>query len=202
MNCPNKASTLYRKIKNMKKIAILTTLLASLLFFSACADREAPSPLDTRASEMGDLNPDNLPGDSSGFDSMGLSDRGIGGLGDFDPEKINPEDIVSTIYFGFDQYAVPQSERANVKKAVQFFASNPGYKIVLVGHTDWYGTEEYNLLLSDKRCMAVLDYMVSSGESAQNINTIGRGEAGASPDVGKDSPEARHDRRVDIVKIK
>lgn len=186
----------------MKKIAILTTLLASLMLMSACADRDLPSPLDTRANEMGDLNPDNLPGDSSGFDSMGLSDRGMDGSGIANYENIPPEDIVGTIYFGFDQYAVPSSERAKVKNAVQFFANNPGYKIVLVGHTDWYGTEEYNLLLSDKRCMAVLDYMVSSGENSQNVNTVGRGEAGCSLDVAKDSPEAKHDRRVDIVKVK
>ena len=44
--------------------------------------------------------------------------------------------------------------------------------------------------------------MTSLGASAANIEVIGRGEAGAAPDVAKDSPEARNDRRVDIVKYR
>ena len=120
----------------------------------------------------------------------------------FDPENINPEDIVVTIYFGFDQYAVASSERPNVKKAADFFASNPDFKIVLVGHTDWYGTEEYNMLLSDKRAKAVADYMSALGIGAERVEIIPRGEAGAAMDVAKTSPEAKHDRRVDIVRFR
>lgn len=188
----------------MKKILTLCAAALSLLFLSACDTMDGPSPLDTRASGSGagSLNPDGLPGDSMFGD--GLQERGIsGGMGSgFDAEHINPEDIVYTIYFGFDQYAVAAGERGKVKSALEFFDGNPEYSIVLVGHTDWYGTEEYNLLLSDRRAKAVSDYMTSLGASAANIEVIGRGEAGAAPDVAKDSPEARNDRRVDIVKYK
>jgi outer membrane protein OmpA-like peptidoglycan-associated protein len=72
----------------------------------------------------------------------------------------------------------------------------------LVGHTDWYGTEEYNVLLSDKRCKAVQEYMAGSGLDAGSIETVARGEQGSVVDVAKDSAEAKYDRRVDIVKIK
>lgn len=89
-----------------------------------------------------------------------------------------------------------------VKRAVDFYASNPDFKVVLVGHTDWYGTEEYNMLLSDKRCKAVQDYAASLGLDVSRIEIIARGEAGAAIDVAKDSPEAKHDRRVDVVKFK
>lgn len=187
----------------MKKLLTIAALALSFLYLTGCDSMDAPSPLDTRASgTSGELNPDGLPGDAAMGGDSGLQDRGINALNGFDPEHINPEDIVYTIYFGFDQYAVAPAEREKVKGAVDFFESNPDVKVVLVGHTDWYGTEEYNILLSDKRCKAVSDYMTGLNTNPSRIEIIARGEAGAAQDVAKDSPEAKHDRRVDIVKIK
>ena len=187
----------------MKKIIALTALAFSMFMLAACDSMDGPSPLDTRASGTGnELNPGGLPSDAAMMADSGLQERSINSMDAFDPENINPEDIVVTIYFGFDQYAVASSERPNVKRAADFFASNPDFKIVLVGHTDWYGTEEYNMLLSDKRCRAVSDYMGNIGTDPSRIEIIARGEAGATMDVAKNSPEAKKDRRVDIVKVK
>ena len=187
----------------MKKIIALTALAFSMFMLAACDSMDGPSPLDTRASGTGnELNPGGLPSDAAMMADSGLQERGINSMDAFDPENINPEDIVVTIYFGFDQYAVASAERPNVKRAADFFASNPDFKVVLVGHTDWYGTEEYNMLLSDKRAKAVADYMSALGIGAERVEIIPRGEAGAAMDVAKTSPEAKHDRRVDIVKFK
>ena len=60
----------------------------------------------------------------------------------------------------------------------------------------------YNMLLSDKRAKAVADYMSALGIGAERVEIIPRGEAGAAMDVAKTSPEAKHDRRVDIVKFR
>lgn len=185
----------------MKKIINLTLVALSAFALAACDSMDAPSPLDTRAgNSMGDMNGD-MPGDSQGFGSDGLQNRDIDALGQFNPENIRPDDIVCTVYFGFDRYAVESGERAKIKQAVDFFAANPDFKIILVGHTDWWGTEEYNMLLSDKRCKSVSDYMVGVGGDASNIESIARGEIGAVVDAPKNSPEAKHDRRVDVVKF-
>lgn len=187
----------------MKKIIALTALAFSMFFLAACDSMDGPSPLDTRAGNANnELNPGGLPSDAAMYADSGLQERGINGLNAFDPENIKPEDIVVTVYFGFDQYAVAPSERENVKTAVDFFSSNPDFKVVLVGHTDWYGTEEYNMLLSDKRAKAIFDYMANLGIGPERIEIIARGEAGAAMDVAKDSSQAKYDRRVDIVKFK
>ena len=192
-----------RPLKNMKKIIALTSLAFSAFMLAACDSMDNPSPLDTRPGASGnELNPGGLPSDAAMNADSGLQERGINGMNGFDPENINPEDIVVTVYFGFDQYAGAPSERANVQKAANFFADNPDFKIVLVGHTDWYGTEEYNMLLSDKRAKAVSDYMSGLGIGPERVEIIARGEAGAAMDVAKNSAEARHDRRVEIVKVR
>ncbi len=188
----------------MKKLLLIASLMASLFLMSACDSMEGPSPLDTAAAG-GDSSAIGGGDDLSDGGALqdGLKERGLNdSAANFDPENINPEDIVSTIYFGFNQYAVAGSERENVKKAADFFKANPNMKVYLVGHTDWYGTEEYNMLLSDKRCKAVQEYMLGSGLDAGKIETIARGEQGSIVDVAKDSVEAKNDRRVDIVKVK
>ncbi len=187
----------------MKKI--INIALVSLFAFAlaACDSLDAPSPLDTKSSNAaGEFNGD-MPGDSSGLGAdQGLQEREVEGVGgSFNPESIRPEDVVCTVYFGFDKYAVESGERGKVKQAVDFFAANPNFKIILVGHTDWWGTEEYNMLLSDKRCKAVADYMAGVGADVSQMESIPRGELGAVVDAAKNSPEARHDRRVEIVKI-
>ena len=187
----------------MKKFLVIASFVSAMFVMSACDSIEDPSALDTKAvggSGGSALGGGNIADDGSGL-ADGLANRGVDGL-PFDPENLNPEDIVSTIYFGFNQYAVDASERENVKKAADFFKANPKMKVYLVGHTDWYGTEEYNVLLSDKRCKSVQEYMGASGLNASSIETVARGEKGAVVDVAKDSPEAKKDRRVDIVKVK
>lgn len=191
----------------MKKLLLIASLAVSMFLMSACDSMDGPSPLDTaaaggtnNASALGgdDLSDPNGGGLSDGLQARGFNDSAAG----FDPENINPEDIVGTIYFGFNQYAISPSERGNVKKAAEFFKANANMRVYLVGHTDWYGTEEYNMLLSDKRCKAVQEYMLGLGVDASKVETVARGEQGAVVDVAKDSPEAKHDRRVDIVKMK
>ena len=185
----------------MKKIVSISSLILSLFLMTACDSMENPPDIaDTKYN--GDASGLGTPQDLIDNQQAGLEERGLNGASNFDPENINPADIVSTIYFGFNQYAISAAERENVKKAAEFFKNNPNMKVVLVGHTDWYGTEEYNTLLSDKRCKAVADYMIGVGTDASNVETIGRGEKGATVDVAKDSAEAKKDRRVDIVKQK
>jgi len=185
----------------MKKIITLLSLASALLLVSACNNMEKPSPLDTQSANSLGLGGADIPGDATGDSDPGLASRGQGSLG-FDPENIPPEMIACTIYFGFDQYAIPAAERPKLQAAAETLKGDASARIVLVGHTDWYGTEEYNLLLSDKRGNAVLEYLSSLGVAASSMEVVGRGETGSSPDVAKDSPQAQHDRRVDVVKAK
>lgn len=187
----------------MKKIVSILTILSSLMLLTACDDWTDPTPLDTRVNQgnMGDAS-GNMP-DSAFGDEHGLRGRDGGFNADgIDWENINPADIVATVYFGFDQYALASSERGKVQAAADEMQKNPSLKVFLVAHTDWYGTEEYNLALSDKRGSSVQSYLGSVGANAENSEIVARGKNGATNDVSKDSAEAKKDRRVDIVRVK
>jgi outer membrane protein OmpA-like peptidoglycan-associated protein len=74
-----------------------------------------------------------------------------------------------------------------------------GARIMLVGHTDGVGSDEYNLDLSRRRADAVRDYLVNrGGVAAGRISTDGRGRRQlARPD----DPASGENRRVEIGTI-
>ena len=196
----------------MKKLISFFAIIAAVLFMAGCESYDKPQPIDTRATAAGNFSGADI-GDTFGDENGGISsaynkdmDRdpsmaGAGGEG-VNWENIDPADIVETIYFGFDQYAIPQEERGKAKNVANFMNANPGAKVALVAHTDWYGTEEYNLVLSDKRGAAVQSYLKSLGVSNARSEVVARGKNGATNDVAKNSAEAKRDRRVDVVNLK
>lgn len=73
-----------------------------------------------------------------------------------------------------------------------------GNQIVIEGHTDSKGSDDYNRDLSEKRAQSVRDYLVSEGVSQSVVSAIGRGED--EPLASNDTAEGRaNNRRVEIV---
>lgn len=100
---------------------------------------------------------------------------------------------LAVVYFGFDRFNVEDSERAKLEAIVDAVR---GGNIYIVGYSDYFGTEEYNLALSDKRAQAVKNYLMNlgAGESAQ-IQALG--EAFAVQNGTK--AEVAEDRKVIVV---
>lgn len=69
-------------------------------------------------------------------------------------------------------------------------------KVEIVGHTDDRGSEEYNLVLSERRAETIKGFLVGEYSDAK-ISTVGMGEA--EPKASNDSAEGRQqNRRVEI----
>src|SRR5688572_18534985 len=66
---------------------------------------------------------------------------------------------LATVYFGFDESSIQQSERDRLDKNAQCIEKAKGKSVYLVGHTDTSGTEEYNIALSERRAQLVADYL-------------------------------------------
>ncbi len=108
---------------------------------------------------------------------------------------IPPEAILVTVQFDFDQYTVSAAERAKLDAAA---GKAKATKLLIVGYTDQFGTEEYNLGLSDKRAQSVRDYLVKLGCNPADSEVLGLGEQQADKSAaGRQS--AAKDRKAVVV---
>jgi outer membrane protein OmpA-like peptidoglycan-associated protein len=114
------------------------------------------------------------------------------------PVPVVMKEIV--IYFDFDKFAlknIKPSEIEKMKNLLAFLKSNPEVAVRLAGHTDWYGSDAYNMTLSDRRAKTVKTYLIDGGIAASRISTIAKGE---SELVSK--TDAALNRRVVVIQLK
>ncbi len=108
---------------------------------------------------------------------------------------IPPEAILVTVQFDFDQYTVSAAERAKLEAAA---GKAKATKLLIVGYTDQFGTEEYNLGLSDKRAQSVRDYLVKLGCNPADSEVLGLGEQQADKSAAGRQSGAK-DRKAVVV---
>jgi peptidoglycan-associated lipoprotein len=80
------------------------------------------------------------------------------------------------IYFDYDQYDIRADAQPVLQTIASWLLKNMPAKILIEGHCDDRGTNEYNLALGDRRAKAVRDYLVALGIAANRIETISYGE--------------------------
>lgn len=114
--------------------------------------------------------------------------------------------VLNDLYFIYDKDRLIDESKPDLTKLIKYMKDNPDAKIVLEGHTDFKGEEDYNQNLSEKRSLRVKKKLVEAGIPANRISTVGYGELkpianNTNPD-GSDNPEGRQKNRRVEVKIK
>lgn len=84
--------------------------------------------------------------------------------------------VLRNIYFKFDKYTLDDKYTGDLDQLAQMMNSNPSMTIEIAGHTDFKGSEQYNISLSQKRADAVRSYLESKGVDGERIVTKGYGE--------------------------
>ena len=82
--------------------------------------------------------------------------------------------------------------------------NNDKMVILAKSHTDNRGSDNYNLLLSDRRAKSTVQYIVSKGISATRISGKGMGELEPKVDCGKECTEEQlaQNRRSEFLIVK
>jgi OOP family OmpA-OmpF porin len=106
--------------------------------------------------------------------------------------------IITGINFAFNSSELDKESRVLLERAVDNLKRNPQMKVLIEGHTDSVGPEDYNMGLSLKRAKAVEDYIVTQGVAEERMDIKGLGES--DPLDSNDTPEGRaKNRRVEFV---
>jgi peptidoglycan-associated lipoprotein len=84
---------------------------------------------------------------------------------------------VTDIFFDYDQYRIRQDAITVLEtNAKVLIGRYPDKKVVIQGHCDERGTREYNLILGERRALAVKNYLIDLGVPEKNMQVISYGK--------------------------
>jgi OmpA-OmpF porin, OOP family len=116
------------------------------------------------------------------------------------PLQYEKHTVSAQALFDFDKYVLKPQGIAELQSLGASIRSQ-GLKvreIDVVGHTDSVGSDAYNMRLSERRAMAVRNFLVSEGVSSSIIHTSGMGKR--DPVASNDTAEGRAlNRRVEVI---
>jgi len=102
------------------------------------------------------------------------------------------------IYFEFDSSALLFMAQEVLKQKSQWMRDNPNVSVVVEGHCDERGTNEYNLALGDRRANSVKAFLVDLGIREYRLTTISYGEE-RPVDSGRNEAAWAKNRRAHFV---
>lgn len=104
----------------------------------------------------------------------------------------------SGLLFDFDSDILRAEARKNLTTFAQSLDKYPNTEVLIVGHTDAKGTDDYNQSLSARRASAAESFLASQGVTRTRLRSAGRGET--EPVATNDTEMGRQqNRRVEVA---
>ena len=91
-------------------------------------------------------------------------------------DDLNKKGVLGDTFFALDSTELTQESRGAVQKNADYMKRWASTKVLVEGHADSRGTNEYNLALAERRAGAVRDYLVSLGIGADRVTVVSKGE--------------------------
>ena len=104
------------------------------------------------------------------------------------------------VYFDFDQYTIRSRDTAILDANARWLRANPKAQVLIEGHCDARGTEEYNLALGDRRAKAALNYLAAQGIGPERLVTISYGKERPTCSEANEACWAKNRRAHFLVK--
>ncbi|MGH9310700.1 MAG: OmpA family protein, partial [Vicinamibacterales bacterium] len=89
---------------------------------------------------------------------------------------LNKKGVLTDVFFALDSTELTQESRSSIQKNVDYLKKWTSTKVMVEGHADSRGTNEYNLALAERRAGVVRDYLVSLGIPADRVTIVSKGE--------------------------
>lgn len=91
--------------------------------------------------------------------------------------SINKPVVIENIFYDFDKASLRPESKTALDEMAQVLRDNPNVSIEMASHTDRWGSDEYNLKLSQRRAQSVIDYLIDAGINADRLQPQGYGES-------------------------
>ena len=140
-------------------IKLAFSLLFVVAFGVSCASCNGDEPAPTPAP---------APTDNGGFDQSDIESGA---------DNSEPTAELSTGYFDYDRATIRDDQRGALRTNAAAIRNGSWSTVVVEGHCDERGSEEYNLALGERRANAIKQYLIDSGVSSSRLDTVSFGEA-------------------------
>ena len=151
------------------------------------------------------LNRDNGGKLNSGGDVVTIDETGnigLSDLGEFENMLMDRDALAAqTVYFELDRSEIHPDDLGKVEAVAGILAQDAQNKVLIEGHCDERGTQEYNRALGERRALSVRDALAGLGVSADRIRTMSFGEDRPA-DPGLDDAAYSRNRRGEFVLLK
>jgi len=116
---------------------------------------------------------------------------------DLNKLKLGNSVILKNVNFEFNSYVLQPDADTILKAVLTFLNDNPKIRILISGHTDDLGSEDYNLELSINRAKSVYNWLINNGIESDRLKFTGFGK---SRPLFKDTDEKSRalNRRVEV----
>ena len=110
---------------------------------------------------------------------------------------------LQNVFFAFGSSELLPESKTELDLLLDFITENPGLKVKIIGHTDNIGSPESNLVLSENRANAVVEYLVKRGVSDSRLVSEGLGDS--QPIATNETEQGRRQNRrteLEIMEIR
>ena len=161
---------------------LVATLVIGTALFAGCAKRpattaaSAPAPTGAAATTTGTGGAATTPTPAPATAAPPATTATPTPAARPQPKEFVAVADLKPIYFDFDKYDIRPGDAKVLDANAQWLKSNAEQLILIEGHCDERGTNEYNLALGERRAKSTMNYLVSQGVQASRITIISYGE--------------------------
>jgi len=83
---------------------------------------------------------------------------------------------IKDVFFDYDRYGIRTDQTQQVDSDAQFLMQHPELRVLIEGHCDERGSEDYNLALGDSRANTVRQALISRGVKPDQLSVISYGK--------------------------
>jgi peptidoglycan-associated lipoprotein len=105
---------------------------------------------------------------------------------------------LSNVYFAFDDFSLSQEAKTVLAQNAAWLINNPQREVIIEGHCDERGTDEYNIALGERRSNSTKRYLTVLGVNAAQLSTISFGEERPA-NTGHSEAAWAQNRRAEFV---
>jgi peptidoglycan-associated lipoprotein len=103
-------------------------------------------------------------------------------------------------FFGYDESTLTPDAQSALTASASWLKAHPQYNLLIEGHCDERGTEQYNLALGDRRANTAKEYLATLGVDNSRMRTVSYGEERPF-DPGHDESAWAKNRRDHLVLV-